>query len=112
MAGLVGIPCNDTFLNGLAGISNETLLQLRRYLTYITNQLQLIAGKRIAFDFKMRDFTGDDVNLKNIGKGPSPKRKICFPGFRPHIAWDVDTGTPLSSFAMARQELQQRSKGS
>lgn len=96
MAGLVGIPCNDTFLNGLAGISNETLLQLRRYLTYITNQLQLIAGKRIAFDFKMRDFTGDDVNLKNIGKGPSPKRKICFPGFRPHIAWDVDTGTPIS----------------
>ena len=96
MAGLVAIPCNDTFLNGLADITHENLLQLRRYLTHVTNKVELIAGKRIAFDFKMRDFTGDDVNLKNIGKGFSPKRKICFPGFRPHIAWDVDTGVPIS----------------
>ncbi len=44
----------------------------------------------------MRDFTGDDIALKNIGKGPSPKRKICFPGFRPHIAWDAETGAPIS----------------
>jgi hypothetical protein len=96
MAGLVGMPCNDTLLNGLSDISDDTLLQLRRHLTHVTRQFQLIAGKRIAFDFKMRDFTGDDVELKNIGKGPSPKRKICFPGFRPHIAWDIDTGTPIS----------------
>ena len=96
MAGLVAIPCNDTFLNGLAVISETALLQLRRFLTHITRQFHLIAGRRIAFDFKMRDFTGDDVTLKNIGKGPSPKRKICFPGFRPHIAWDVDTGAPIS----------------
>jgi hypothetical protein len=44
----------------------------------------------------MQDFTGDDYELKNIGKGPSPKRKVCFPGFRPHIAWDMDTGAPIS----------------
>lgn len=44
----------------------------------------------------MRDFTSDDVGLKNIGKGPSLKRKICFPGFRPHIAWDVATGIPIT----------------
>jgi hypothetical protein len=50
----------------------------------------------MAFDFKMTEFTGDDVELKNIGKAPSPKRKICFPGFRPHLAWNVDTGTPIS----------------
>ena len=44
----------------------------------------------------MRDLTGDDVPLKNIGKAPSPKRKICFPGFRPHIAWDLETGAPIA----------------
>ena len=44
----------------------------------------------------MKDFTGDDAALKNIGKAPSPKRKICFPGFRPHLAWDVATSVPIS----------------
>ncbi len=96
MAALVAMPCKDSFLNGLADISEPALLQLRRHLTHISSQFQLIEGRHIAFDFKMRDFTGDDVNLKNIGKGPSAKRKICFPGFRPHIAWDVGTGAPIS----------------
>lgn len=96
MAGLVAMPCKDSFLNKLANIDDAQLLQLRQYLTQAAKQHQLIKGKRIAFDFKMSDFTGDDVELKNIGKGPSPKRKICFPGFRPHLAWDVDTGAPIS----------------
>ena len=96
MAGLVAMPCKDSFLNKLASIDEAQLLQLRRHLTQAANQHQLIKGKRIALDFKMSDFTGDDVELKNIGKGPSPKRKICFPGFRPHLAWDVDTGVPIS----------------
>ena len=96
MAGLVAMPCKDSFLNKLASIDEAQLLQLRRHLTQAANQHQLIKGKRIALDFKMSDFTGDDVELKNIGKGPSPKRKICFPGFRPHLAWDVDTGAPIS----------------
>jgi hypothetical protein len=96
MAGLIAMPCKDSFLNKMATIDEADLLQLRRYLTQAAYQHHLIEGKRIAFDFKMRDFTGDDVELKNIGKGPSPKRKICFPGFRPHLAWDVDTGTPIS----------------
>ncbi|MFQ5976289.1 MAG: transposase, partial [Candidatus Hydrothermarchaeales archaeon] len=96
MAGLVAMPSKDSFLNKLAIIDDEQLLQLRRYLTQAAKQHRLIEGKRIAFDFKMRDFTGDDVELKNIGKGPSPKRKICFPGFRPHLAWDMDTGAPIS----------------
>lgn len=96
MAGLVNMPSKDSFLNKLAIIDDDQLLQLRRYLTQAANTHQLIKAKRMAFDFKMRDFTGDDVELKNIGKAPSPKRKICFPGFRPHLAWDVDTGAPIS----------------
>jgi len=96
MAGLVAMPSKDSFLNKLAIIDDTQLLQLRRYLTQAAKQHRLIEGKRIAFDFKMRDFSGDDVELKNIGKGPSPTRKICFPGFRPHLGWDMDTGTPIS----------------
>lgn len=96
MAGLVTMPSKDSFLNKLAIIDADQLLQLRRYLTQAANTHQLIKAKRMAFDFKMTEFTGDDVELKNIGKAPSPKRKICFPGFRPHLAWDVDTGAPIS----------------
>jgi hypothetical protein len=96
MSGLVSMPCNDSLLNGLAILDETQLLQLRQHLTQMAKRYRLIEGKRIAFDFNMRDFTGDDIKLKNIGKGPSPKRKICFPGFRPHIAWDVDTGTPIT----------------
>ncbi|KKL18184.1 hypothetical protein LCGC14_2478060, partial [marine sediment metagenome] len=96
MAGLVKMPCKDSLLNGLAIINDTELLRLRRYLTEATFEQGLTTGKRIAFDFHMRDFTSDDVELKNIGKGPSPKRKICFPGFRPHIAWDVATGVPIT----------------
>jgi len=96
MSGLVAMPSKDSLLNGLANISDSQLLQLRRHLTHAAEQLQVIQARRIAFDFHMRDFTNDDVELKNIGKGPSPKRKICFPGFRPHIAWDVATGAPIT----------------
>lgn len=95
-AGLVEMPCKDTLLNGLAAISEDQLLELRRNLTGLAYNKTLIKGRSIALDFHMRDFTGEDIALKNIGKGPSPKRKICFPGFRPHIAWDVETGAPLS----------------
>lgn len=95
-AGLVEMPCKDTLLNGLAAITEKQLFQLRRFLTQAAYDNKLIEGRSIALDFHMRDFTGEDVVLKNIGKGPSPKRKICFPGFRPHIAWDVATGAPLS----------------
>ncbi len=95
-AGLVEMPCKDTLLNGLAAISEQQLLGFRRKLTGLAYNTTLIKGRSIALDFHMRDFTGEDIALKNIGKGPSPKRKICFPGFRPHIAWDVETGTPIS----------------
>lgn len=95
-AGLVAMPCADSLLNGIATITESHLLEMRRYLTQVSGKHELIEGRSIAFDFQMRDFTGDDVPLKNIGKGPSPKRKICFPGFRPHLAWDVETGAPIT----------------
>lgn len=79
VAGLVGMPSKDSLLNGLAVITEGELLSLRRHLTQAIAEQGLIKAKRIAFDFHMRDFTADDVPLKNIGKGPSPKRKICFP---------------------------------
>jgi len=94
--GLVDIPCADTVLNGLAAIDETELLLLRKQLTAAALRQGLVQGRQLAFDFKMRDFTGEDVALKNIGKGPSPKRKICFPGFRPHLAWDVATGVPVT----------------
>jgi hypothetical protein len=96
LAGLVEMPCKDSLLNGLAGIDEQALLQLRRHLTHAALEQGLIEGKRVAFDFHLYDFSGDDVALKQIGKGPSPKRQICFPGFRPHLAWDVVTGVPIS----------------
>ncbi len=79
LSGLVNMPTKTSLLEGLAEINEDQLLQLRRYLTQASRQHQLIQSKRIALDFKMRDFTNDDVELKNIGKGPSPKRHICFP---------------------------------
>jgi len=96
LSGLVNMPTKTSLLEGLADINEDQLLQLRRYLTQASRQHQLIQSKRIALDFKMRDFTNDDVELKNIGKGPSPKRHICFPGFRPHLAWDIETGAPIT----------------
>jgi hypothetical protein len=95
-SGLVNTPSKDTLLNGLAKISEEQLLQMRQKLTQVIYENKMIKGRSIALDFHMRDFTGDDVELKNIGKGPSPKQKICFPGFRPHIAWDLTTNAPIS----------------
>ncbi|NVM57612.1 MAG: transposase, partial [Desulfobacterales bacterium] len=95
-AGLIGMPCKDSLLNGLAVIGEAELLSLRRHLTQAAAEQELIKAHRIAFDSHMRDFTSDDAALKNIGKGPSPKRKICFPGFRPHLAWDVETGMPIA----------------
>ncbi len=95
-SGLVNTPSLDTLLNGLAKISEEQLLKMRQHLTQVSYDNKLINGRSIAFDFHMRDFSGDDVELKNIGKGPSPKQKICFPGFRPHVAWDLTTNAPIS----------------
>ena len=98
-AGLLHMPCSDSVLNGVAAISEAQLLALRKQLTCAAYRENLVKGQKLAFDFKMRDFTGDDVALKTIGKGPSPKRKICFPGFRPHLpgTWPLALRSLLNS---------------
>jgi hypothetical protein len=55
--------------------------------------LQLIRGPNLGLDFHHIDLDVELERLREFGKGPSPKKKICHSGFRPHIAWDLDSGT-------------------
>lgn len=94
-AHLYSPPCNDTELQGLARISETQVTQLRAWLVDRLAQLGLGSGKRIAFDFHQIDLDVQFDRLRCFGKGPSPKKKLCWTGFRPHIAWDVENGTLL-----------------
>lgn len=49
----------------------------------------------MAFDFHHIDLDVELDKLRGFGKGPSPKKKVCYNGFRPHIAWDIETGTVI-----------------
>jgi len=89
---LVRLPCNDTFLNGLGSISQEQVFELQKWLLVRIKELGLIHGKRVLFDFHQLDLDVEFDKLRQFGKGPSPKKKVCCNGFRPHIAWDLDTG--------------------
>jgi hypothetical protein len=89
---LVTLPCNDTFLNGLASITSQQVFELQKWLVKRVQELGLITGKRLLFDFHHIDRDVDMDRLRDFGKGPSPKKKVCYNGFRPHIAWDLDTG--------------------
>jgi len=89
---LVSLPCNDSFLNGLGSITENQVFELQKWLVNRIKDLGLSQGKRLAFDFKQIDLDVELDKLRQFGKGPSPKKKICYNGFRPHIAWDVDTG--------------------
>ena len=89
---LLALPCNDSFLNGLASVSEEQIRILRRWLVKRGKELGLLEGKRIAMDFHQIDRDVRIPELRNFGKGPSPKKKFCCNGFRPHIAWDLETG--------------------
>ena len=91
-AHLLTAPCNDTFLDGIASTTEAQLFALRRWLIKRGRELGLFAGKRIGFDFHQIDMDVWLSELREFGKGPSPKKKICWEGFRPHIAWDLDTG--------------------
>jgi len=94
-AHLYSPPCNDTLLSGMARISETQVAQLRAWLVERLAQLGLGSGKRIAFDFHHIDLDVILDRLRCFGKGPSPKKKLCWTGFRPHIAWDVENGTLL-----------------
>jgi len=96
-AHLYSPPCNDTVLQGLARISETQVAQLRAWLVERLAQLGLGAGKRIAFDFHQIDLDVQWDRLRRFGKGPSSKKKLCWTGFRPHIAWDVENGTLLAA---------------
>jgi hypothetical protein len=89
---LVQSPCNVSFLKGLGTITEEQVFQLQRWLVGRLKELGLIQGERIIFDFHQIDLDVILSRLRQFGKGPSPKKKICYNGFRPHIAWDIDTG--------------------
>ena len=89
---LLALPCNDSFLNGLGGISEEQVRALRGWLIKLAKALRLLKGRRIGMDFHQIDKDVRIPELRKFGKGPSPKKKLCWTGFRPHIAWDLDTG--------------------
>lgn len=90
---LVELPCNDSFLNGLARITDSQAVQFRQWLIQRMVDLQLIRGPSLGLDFHHIDLDVELERLREFGKGPSPKKKICHSGFRPHIAWDLDSGT-------------------
>jgi len=89
---LVALPCNDSFLNGVGSITEDQVFKLQKWLVNRLKELGTVQAKRLAFDFKQIDLEVEMAQLRDFGKGPSPRKKICCNGFRPHIAWDLDTG--------------------
>lgn len=87
--------CNDSLLAGLRKISEKQVVILRQWLVERLTQLGLTDGRFISFDFHHIDQGVIFPNLREFGKGPSPKKKLCATGFRPHIAWDTGSGTLL-----------------
>lgn len=94
-AHLFRTPCNDTLLSGLSRITQKQSAELRQWLVQQLASLGLATGRRLAFDFHQIDQDVILSMLRQFGKGPSPKKKYCYTGFRPHIAWDIDQGTLL-----------------
>ena len=90
---LVKLPCLDSLINGLGIIRQEQMFNLQGWLLKKVKEIGLVYGKRIIFDFHQIDLDVIFSKLRQFGKGPSPKKKICCNGFRPHIAWDIDTGS-------------------
>ncbi len=96
-AHLYSPPCNDTILDGLTRISEKQVVQLRKWIVSRLAELGLGAGNRIAFDFHQIDLDVQISRLREFGKGPSPKKKLMYNGFRPHVAWDVENNTLLAA---------------
>jgi hypothetical protein len=94
---LVELPCNDSLLKGLAQISESQAVQLRHWLMQRMVDLQLIRGPSLGLDFHHIDLDVELERLREFGKGPSPRKKICHSGFRPHIAWDLGSGTLVAA---------------
>ena len=97
-AGLLQTPSNDSFLKGLGGkITEKQVYKLRQWLVQRAYDLGLIEMEKAAFDFHQIDMDVNFDRLRKFGKGPSPKKRICYNGFRPHIAWDIGTGCLIAA---------------
>lgn len=68
---------------------------LRCDLISRAKELELIEGKKIAFDFHFKRFFGSHSKEKGVGKGPD-KSDNMVAGFRPHVTWDLVANTVLS----------------
>lgn len=88
-------PCLSNFLSGLGSIPESCVFTIQKWIPQRLKELNLAKGKRIILDFNQIDLDVNYENMRQFGKGPSPKKKICYSGFRPHIAWDADTGSLL-----------------
>ena len=73
----------------------DQLHSLRCDLISRAKDLELIEGRKIAFDFHFKKFFGEHSKEKGFGKGPD-KAGNMVPGFRPHVTWDLVANTILS----------------
>jgi hypothetical protein len=90
---LVKLPCIDTLIKTLGVITQEQIVNLQAWVLGRVKEIGLVRGRRIIFDFHQIDLDVIFSKLRQFGKGPSSKKKICYNGFRPHIAWDAETGS-------------------
>jgi len=73
----------------------DQIHRLRCDLISRAKELNLVEGKKIAFDFHFKKFFGDHSKDKGLGKGPDKAGNLV-PGFRPHVTWDLVANTILS----------------
>ena len=94
-AQMLKAPCLSHFLSVFQSIDEASVFKLQKWLVQRLKELNLSKGERIIFDFNQIDLDVQHGKLRGFGKGPSSKKKICWNAFRPHLAWDADTGTLL-----------------
>jgi hypothetical protein len=75
---LVALPCNDSFLNGVGSISEDQVFKLQKWLVNRLKELGTVQAKRLAFDFKQIDLEVEPAQLRDFGKGPSPRKKKMY----------------------------------
>jgi len=94
-SGLANVPGKSTVFTRFTQSRFKLLLELRQDLVAKAKALGMLGGKSIAFDFHMIPFYGEEPEKKGISRGPH-KSGVCLPGFRPHIAWDVEENMLLT----------------
>lgn len=94
-AGLGMFGSNSKFFDDTLGFKFEHIHNMRNDLLARAEELGLVKGEKIAFDFHFKEFYGTKAKEKGIGKGPN-KAGDLKPGFRPHVAWDLETNTIIA----------------